>query len=129
MASESFLPIEQVQMYCRFCLKTLPAQLDRSIAGNGRTVDKDATFEYSCSKCAKTFCYSGNDLLEQKLVTEGTLEKREYSPAYHYLIGEEISHKKFKDSGAIVGKDRGSPSRILVQFKKSGLKRLVEDIK
>jgi hypothetical protein len=128
MAAESFLPIEQVQLYCRFCLKTQPAQLDRSIAGNGRTVDRDATFEYCCSKCAKTFCYSGNDLLEQKKVTEGNLEKREYSPKDQYLIGEEITHAKFKDTGLIVGKDRGTPSRILVQFKKHGFTRLVEKI-
>ena len=128
MAVEPFLPIEQVQLYCRFCQKTFPAQLDRSIAGNGRTVDKDATFEYSCSKCGKSFCYSGHDLLEQKIATEGTSVIRDYSPKDQYLIGEELSHKKFKDTGFIVGKDRGTPSRILVQFKKHGFVRLVEKI-
>jgi hypothetical protein len=128
MASESFSPIEEVEIFCRFCQKTLPAQLDRSIAGNGRTVDKDGTFEYSCSKCGKSFCYSGNDLAEKKESPDPTLEPRDYAPKNHYFIGETIVHKKFKENGLVVGKDRGTPTRILVKFEKSGLKKLVEDI-
>jgi hypothetical protein len=127
MSSEVFSPVEGIDIYCRFCQKILPAQLDRSIAGNGRTVDKDATFEYSCSKCGKTFCFSGNDLKENK-EEDKTAEHREYNPKNHYVIGETIIHKKFKETGLIVGKDNGSPTRILVKFEKSGLKKLVEDI-
>jgi hypothetical protein len=127
MAPETFSPIEEAEIFCRFCQKTLPASLDRSIAGNGRVVDKDATFEYSCSKCGKTFCFSGNDLMEHKEGSE-EVEPRDYVPKNHYFIGETISHKKFKENGLIVGKDRGSPSRLLVKFEKSGLKKLVEDI-
>ena len=95
MASEPFLPVEETQIFCRFCQKTLPAQLDRSIAGNGRIVDKDGTFEYSCSKCNRTFCFSGNDLLDQKARADETLKPRDYVPKNHYFIGEKILHKKF----------------------------------
>jgi hypothetical protein len=131
MPAESFSPIEEAEIFCRFCQKTLPASLDRSIAGNGRVVDKDATFEYSCSKCGKTFCFSGNDLKEQNASAEKaekTDEPREYVPKNHYVIGEVINHKKFKETGLIVGKDAGVPTKILVKFEKSGLKKLVEDI-
>ncbi len=102
--------------------------MDRCIAGNGRVVDKDATFEYSCSKCGKTFCFSGNDLKEHKETPQVTSEPREYVPKNHYVIGEIIMHKKFKENGVIVGIDQGSPARILVKFEKSGLKKLVQDI-
>jgi hypothetical protein len=61
-------------------------------------------------------------------VEKEKVEPREYIPKEHYLIGEKIHHKKFKDTGFVVGKDRGAPARILVQFEKSGLKKLVEDI-
>jgi hypothetical protein len=128
MAAETFSPVEDVDIFCRFCQKTLPAQLDRSIAGNGRTVDKESTFEYSCSKCGKTFCYSGKDLKEQKQLPEEAPKPRDYIPKNHYVIGETIIHKKFKENGRVVGKDHGSPTRILVLFEKSGLKKLVEDI-
>jgi hypothetical protein len=128
MAPDTFSPIEEAEIFCRFCQKTLPAQLDRSIAGNGRVVDKDATFEYSCSKCGKTFCFSGNDLMEHKEPAEEIAKPRDYIPKNHYVIGETITHKKFKENGLIVGKDRGTPSRLLVKFEKSGLKKLVEDI-
>jgi hypothetical protein len=128
MSAEPFSPIEEAEIFCRFCQKTLPASLDRSIAGNGRVVDKGATFEYSCSKCGKTFCFSGNDLKEQMKPAEEAAKPREYIPKNHYVIGEVITHKKFKENGLIVGKDPGVPTKILVKFEKLGIKKLVEDI-
>ncbi len=128
MSTEAFSPIEEAEIFCRFCQKTQPASLDRCIAGNGRVVDKDATFEYSCSKCGKSFCFSGNDLKEQSATEKKAAEPREYIPKNHYVIGEIINHKKFKENGLIVGKDPGTPTKIMVKFEKSGLKKLVEDI-
>jgi hypothetical protein len=128
MSSTSFAPVEELNAYCRFCQKVLPAHLDRSIAGNGRLVDKESTFEYFCTKCRKTFCYTGKDLLSAEDAAKQDAEPKEYIPKNHYLIGEKINHKKFKDIGLVVGKDRGVPARILVQFEKSGFKKLVEDI-
>jgi hypothetical protein len=128
MSSATFSPAEELVVFCRFCQKSLPAQLDRSIAGNGRIVDKESTFEYFCTKCRKTFCFSGNDLISQASASEKEAEPRDYLPKNHYVIGEKVSHKKFKDTGVVVGKDRGAPARILIQFEKSGLKKLVEDL-
>jgi hypothetical protein len=128
MSATPFSPVEELNIFCRFCQKTLPAQLDRSIAGAGRVVDKEGTFEYLCTKCRKTFCFSGKDLVAQADAEKEATDPRLYVPSEHYLIGEKIQHKQFKDIGFVVGKDRGSPARILVQFEKNGLKKLVEDI-
>ena len=123
-----FIPVEDLEIYCRFCDKITPVQLDRSIAENGRTVDRNSTFEYLCSKCFKTVCFSGNDLLEQPKPDEPEAESREYSPQEHFVIGETIYHKKWDDSGVVIGKDNGNPSRIMVNFENSGIKKLVQDL-
>ena len=124
-----FIPVETLELFCRFCEKITTCQLDRSIAGNGRTIDKNSTFEYYCTKCFKTACFSGNDLLEQtKSTSGGKQQPREYTPHEHYVIGERIYHKKFKESGLIVSKDSGTPSRLLVLFNKAGLKKLVQEM-
>jgi len=121
----SFSPVEEVLMYCRHCKKTLPAQLERSIAGSGRTVDRESTFEYFCTKCHKTTCFAGTDLLES---SEEEVEPRQYSAKDHFFVGEIIHHPSFEETGTVVWKEPGSPTRIVVQFEKSGVKKLVEDI-
>jgi hypothetical protein len=128
--STAFTPIESLELYCRFCGKVTPCQLDRSIAENGRTIDRTATFEYYCTKCFKTACFSGNDLLEQtKAKPDKKPQPREYSPMDHYCIGEKIFHKKFKSLGLVVCKEPGVPSSIVVLFEKGGMKKLIENIK
>jgi hypothetical protein len=125
--SSAFTPVDDLEIFCRFCNKTNPAQLDRSIAENGRTVDRNSTFEYLCSKCFKTFCFSGRDLLEGQKAAEQS--SRDYAPREHFYIGEKIFHKKWKESGIVVGKEKGtSGMTILVNFEKSGLKKLIEDL-
>jgi hypothetical protein len=76
----------------------------------------------------KTFCYSGTDIIEQHKNTIEIFEHRSYAPTDHFCIGEVIHHKQFKESGTVVGKDHGSPSKIVVNFPKNGLRRLVQDM-
>jgi hypothetical protein len=123
----AFAPVENLELYCRFCKKVIEFHLERSIAGSGRIVDKQSTFEYFCTKCHHTVCISGQDLLEScggKTVSDTI--PREYLCKERYLIGEVIRHTSLKDKGTIVGKDIGNPSRIIVQFQKLGIKKLVE---
>jgi hypothetical protein len=127
--SSTFQPVENLQIFCRFCDKTSNVNLDRSIAANGRTVDRTSTFEYLCPKCFKTVCFSGNDLLEQKKPDAEDASPRDYLPKEHYFIGETILHKKWNERGLIIGKDHGTPNRIHVNFEKSGLKKLIEGLK
>lgn len=128
--SASFIPLEEFELYCRFCDKITNVRLDRSIAENGRTIDRNSTFEYLCTKCLKTFCFSGNDLLEEDIEKDKETQSavRDYSPDSHYYIGETIYHKRLKEMGVIVGKEKGSPSRIIVNFEKSGIKKLIENL-
>mgnify|MGYP007051593495 CR=1 FL=1 len=127
--NNSFSPAEQLDLFCRFCKKVISFQLERSIACTGRIVNKESTFEYFCSKCHHTICISGKDLQEASLqANQSNGTPREYRAKDRYLIGEVIRHSSFKDNGTVVGKDCGKPSRILVQFEKKGLKKLVEEI-
>lgn len=127
--AKSFRPKEQMAMYCRFCEKVSPAHLNRSIADNGRTLSRSGTYEYCCAKCLKTFCFSGNDLLEEGEGTEVEEQKpRTYTSKEHYYIGEVIYHETYEDTGLVVGKESSTTPVILVQFENTGMKKLVEDV-
>lgn len=126
--SVSFTPVENLDLFCRSCDKISPAQLDRGIAGSGKTVDRNSVFEYCCTKCFKTACYSGNDLMEKVEPAPKRVKARPYSPKDHFFIGETIFHEKFDEKGIVVGKDNSSTSKIIVQFKKAGLVKLVQDL-
>jgi hypothetical protein len=129
--SENFLPAESIDIYCRFCQKVMPAHLDRSIAENGKSIDRASTFEYSCTKCLKTFCFAGTDLPARATVPpseEPGATVMDYLPTQLYCIGRVIRHTTFKDTGTVVNKDSGVPARIWVNFEKTGLKKLVEGL-
>lgn len=126
---EKFLPPETIEIFCRFCHKVMPAQLDRSIAGAGKTVDREGTFEFYCQKCFHSFCYKGTDLPPRTENSEETApDDIIYTPQSTYLIGQMVTHKKFRDKGVVVDKEKGSPSRMLVSFNKRGLTKLVEGL-
>lgn len=127
--STRFSPAEELELFCRFCEKILPAQLDRSIAENGKVVDKSSVFEYYCTKCYKTICFNGDDLIEETdRKNNNNTDLRTYSPHDHYLIGDKLFHTAFKETGTIVGKENSIPVKILVVFKRNGLKKLVMDL-
>lgn len=127
--SSQFNPITEVKILCRFCGKITIAHLDRCIAENGKIVDRNSIFEYYCTRCFKTFCFSGTDILEQRKKSEIIEDElRNYTPQDHFFIGEVIHHNQFQESGVVVGKDQGSPSRIVVNFPKNGLRKLVQDM-
>jgi hypothetical protein len=124
-----FNPTEELELFCRFCEKILPAQLDRSIAENGKIVDKNSVFEYYCTKCFKTICISGEDLIDEtERKASSSEDTRPYSPRDHYFIGEKLFHNAFKESGVVVGKENSVPVKILVYFERNGLKKLVMDL-
>jgi hypothetical protein len=127
--SSRFNPIEEPDLYCRFCEKIIPAQLDRRIAENGKSTERSSIYEYYCTKCFKTTCFPGSDLIdetERKNDTSETL--RVYSPRDHFFIGEYIRHCIYDETGLVVGKENSSPSKILVHFPVHGLKKLIQDL-
>jgi|GEM_PF-681203 len=129
---ETFKPAFELQLYCRFCRSTLPAQLERSIAGSGRTIDKEASFEYICPKCQKSHFFHGKDIIEDipeepKAPPKIKFEPKKYKISERFLIGEKISHPSYESIGIVVGKDPGVPNKVLVKFEKT-IASLVEGI-
>ncbi len=132
MAAAPYTPAEELLIFCRFCKKALPAQLERSIAGSGRLINKDSTFEYICSRCHRPHCFYGKDLIEVTKTDEENTEKvepepREYKINEHFRVGERITHPSYETVGIIVGKDPGNPNRLRVKFEKI-ITSFVEDI-
>lgn len=130
--ADTFKPATELQLFCRFCKATLPAQLERSIADSGRSIDKESTFEYICPKCQKSHYFFGKDIIEdpeidEEETTDAESEPREYNTNEHFLIGEKIKHPSYKTIGVIVGKNPGNPTRLLVKFEKT-ITPLVEGI-
>lgn len=153
----SFIPANELDIYCRFCKKVISSVLERSIAGSGRTVNRESTYEYICTKCHRAHCFYGTDIIEaipedttaendvkEKAVAkdgekiakkdEGATEPvvteqepREYSISDHFLIGEKIKHPSYEAIGTIVGKNPGLTNQIQVKFEKV-LVKLVEDV-
>ena len=127
--STIFTPIDEFEVLCRFCEKITVAHLDRCIAGNGKTVDRNSSFEYYCKKCLKTFCFPGTDLLEVNKEEETpSTELRKYTPREHFYLGEVIHHEHFDENGTVVGTNNGTPNKIDVNFPKNGLRKLVQDM-
>ncbi|MDR0306589.1 MAG: hypothetical protein LBI42_07105 [Chitinispirillales bacterium] len=129
MPSEVFNPIENLDLYCRTCEKVMPAVLDRAVAGSGKILNRSSVFEYCCTKCVKSICLSGTDLLEkQERSSEEKSKPRTYSPKDIFFIGEEIFHEKFSEKGLVVGKENSAIGKILVSFPKNGLMKLVQGL-
>lgn len=138
--ADSFSPAKELLLYCRFCKKTNMVQLERSIAGTGRVIDINSTFEYICTRCHRTHCFYGKDIIteveteqsdepKEEKVPENEIPEnvREYKLTEHFLIGERITHPSYECVGIVVGKNPGIPNQILVKFEKV-ITTLVEDI-
>lgn len=134
MAATAYTPVEELEMFCSHCKKTMPSVLERSVAEAGRTIDENATFEYVCTKCNSTSCYQGKDLIPITPVEEGAEENepvaaeiKEYKISESYKIGEFISHPSYEVEGLIVGKKPGKPVQLAVKFEKKII-YLVENV-
>jgi hypothetical protein len=130
--AESFTPVQTIEAFCRFCKRLTQMQLERSIPANGKTVDRGSTFEYYCARCNRPICMNGTDLAERGAAVaqaEGKVAKpktRDYDPNYAYTIGEVVFHQTFKEEGTVIGKQPGEPPRMLVSFRKAGVRKLLE---
>jgi hypothetical protein len=125
----AFAPVVKLELFCRFCKKTHPAQLERSIAGTGKVLDRDSSYEYVCSRCHRPHCFFGKDIIGQESdsLIDGENIPRVYKITDHFLVGEKIIHPSYKSVGKVVGKDPGKPARLVVKFERS-IALLVEDI-
>ena len=124
------------EIFCKECRKKKKMVY---IGGN----ENLGIFWLRCPGCHQNYSFTlkeleeistGKNLVEKKNnKTKMKSEKKnskyeEYSPIKIFYIGQLIYHKVFNDFGKVIEKDKGSDigGRIVVSFKKYGIKKLVE---
>ena len=126
-----FSPALELDLYCSHCKKVLPAVLDRSVAESGRILNETSSYEFVCSKCSRTTCFYGKDIVAKPLEEVSSVPTaatiKPYTISQFFRIGEYISHPSHKTEGLVVGKIKGKPTQIMVKFEKKVV-NLVEGI-
>ena len=89
---------------------------------------------FQCSRCRHSFCMDlamiNNEKKDNKEIPERE-DCVEYTPDKEYMPGDGIFHVEWDDTGRVESKETISTgnSVIVVKFKKSGIKKLVENLK
>lgn len=89
---------------------------------------------FECTRCHHSFCIDLNTINEEKKESKEIPEKEnciEYSPLKEYSPGDGIFHAEWDDVGLVESKEiiSNGNSVIVVRFKNSGVKKLVENLK
>lgn len=89
---------------------------------------------FECSRCHHSFCLDIAAIEEEKKEVKEIPEKEdciEYSPLKEYSLGDGIFHPEWDDVGLVESKEviSNGNSVIVVKFKKSGVKKLIENFK
>lgn len=89
---------------------------------------------FECSRCRHSFCIDLSNINNDKKETKeipGKEECIEYTPEKEYSLGDGIFHAEWDDVGRVESKEiiSSGNSVIVVRFKKSGTKKLVENLK
>lgn len=89
---------------------------------------------FECTRCHHSFCIDLNTIIEDKKEQKEIPEKEnciEYSPLKEYSPGDGIFHAEWDDVGLVESKEviSNGNSVIVVRFKNSGVKKLVENLK
>lgn len=119
--------------FCSYCGKETKMEMIGEL-GIPEQVGQATRAWYRCSKCRHSFLF---DLETLKKDRQGVTEKLDvknctpYSPEKTYSIGEAIYHVDWEDVGKVKGKEKTSNGgqAIVVNFEKSGERRLVENLK
>lgn len=98
------------------------------------TVSGDETKVWAkCKKCRQKMIVDLTEYEEKQKSKSPTLDTETdvtYSPQRSYTVGESIFHEKLQDFGVVVSKEMtsGGRSSIVVKFKNSGERKLIETI-
>ncbi|MEP0862662.1 MAG: hypothetical protein HRF52_14605 [Ignavibacterium sp.] len=119
--------IKNVEAFCTICGSVKKFEITGTIAGEENQNKRWA----KCKTCKQTRII---DLADIKTETKPNLEGIEtqnvknYSPTETYEIGDNIYHKSWDDFGKVVNKvvTSDGQSSIIVEFQKSGNKKLIE---
>lgn len=127
MKGSDMARIKNVEAFCTTCGAVKKFEITGEIAGEENKNRRWA----KCKTCKQT---SIIDLSEIKTETKPNLEGIEtenvknYSPSETFEIGDNIYHRNWDDFGKVIGKEIRSDgqSSIIVEFQKSGNKKLIE---
>ena len=88
---------------------------------------------FQCSRCRHSFCIDLTSINNEKRDSKEIPEREdciEYTPDKAYMPGDGIFHAEWDDTGRVESKEviSSGNSVIVVKFKKSGIKKLVENL-
>jgi hypothetical protein len=88
---------------------------------------------FQCSRCRHSFCIDLTSINDEKKDSKEIPEREdciEYTPEKAYMPGDGIFHAEWDDTGRVESKEviSSGNSVIVVKFKKSGIKKLVENL-
>jgi hypothetical protein len=119
--------IKNVEAYCSVC----DAVKKMEITGE---VGTDENKKWAkCKKCKQTMVIELVAKVKEEAPSLDNVENEnasDYSPKETYEVGQAIYHKNWDDFGKVTGKEimSNGKSSIVVEFKKSGTKKLVESL-
>lgn len=121
--------IKNVEAFCTTCGAVKKFEISGELAGEE---NKDKRWA-KCKTCKQTSIIDLNEIKNVgKPVLEGieNQDVKDYSPTNSYNVGDNIYHKSWDDFGKVVAKEVTSDgqSSIIVEFQKSGNKKLIESI-
>jgi hypothetical protein len=113
------------EVYCTSCKKeTKMLILQETEGGKGW---------FQCSKCRHSLCVDLSEIMNSKKEHKEIPERENciiYAPNREYKIGDGILHVEWDDTGRVDSKETTADgiSILVVKFKNSGTKRLVEKL-
>ena len=121
--------IKNIEGFCTVCGTVTKMELGSAVSGLNTENKRWA----KCKKCKQMVMVElAVDTKEGKASLEGieTGDCTVYSPGKSFQVGESIYHQNWDDFGRVVSKELLSNGRssILVEFQKSGQKKLIESL-
>ncbi|GAB6282069.1 MAG: hypothetical protein STSR0008_08130 [Ignavibacterium sp.] len=121
--------IKNIEAFCPYCNSFTKMEL--SIENEFKT-ENDKKWA-KCKKCKQKVLIDYDIQTKVKKITVNDLETdkvKDYKPGEFFNIGDSIYHKGWDDFGVVVSKEvlADGKSSILVEFQKSGSKKLIETI-
>ncbi|MCX7611903.1 MAG: hypothetical protein N2043_09985 [Ignavibacterium sp.] len=122
--------VKNVEAFCSIC----GAVKKFEITGEYSSSEEDSRRWAKCKSCKQTQIIDLNNIVVANKPDFVDIEQRDsknYSPDHTYNVGDVIYHKKWDDYGIVINKFYTSDgkSSITVEFKKSGIKKLIESHK
>jgi hypothetical protein len=121
---------KNVEVYCAICGSVKKFE----ITGDYTEKEGESKKWAKCKSCKQTQVIDLNDIVVSVKPDFDNIEtkhSKNYSPSEEYFVGDVIYHKAWDDYGVVINKMLISDgkSSITVEFKKSGIKKLIESHK